>query len=249
MDGFRSLFTWIFGIAFVTLMFPVTCSLWLIGIPFDRERRAVHRMVLFQGSFLSRSIPLWKVRVEGKDKIQRDQAYVIISNHHSLLDILLLNRLGNRFRWVSKTENFKVPILGATMRMAKYIEVVRGNKESVIKMMDESLDALSKGISVMMFPEGTRSRSEVPGPFKTGAFQLALKAGKPILPVILHGTGTVLPKKGFRFSSGHRLLVRVLYPVYPESFNSEDPEVLAAGFRELITSALDEVNIEQKQSR
>jgi 1-acyl-sn-glycerol-3-phosphate acyltransferase len=226
-------------------MFPVTCSIWLIGIPFDKERRAVHRMVLFQGSFLSRSIPLWRLKVDGREKIEKNQAYVIISNHHSLLDILLLNRLGSRFRWVSKTENFKVPILGPTMRMAKYIEVVRGNKESVIKMMEESLDTLSKGISVMLFPEGTRSRSQVPGPFKTGAFQLALKAQKPILPVILHGTGTVLPKKGFRFSSGHRLLVKVLDPVYPESFGSDDPEVLAVEFRQVIASALENVSDEK----
>jgi 1-acyl-sn-glycerol-3-phosphate acyltransferase len=175
-------------------------------------------MVLFQGSFLSRSIPLWKVRVEGREKILKNQAYIIISNHHSLLDILLLNRLGSRFRWVSKTENFKVPILGPTMRMAKYIEVVRGNKESVIKMMEQSLETLSKGISIMIFPEGTRSRSQ---------------------------TGTVLPKKGFRFSSGHRLLVRVLDPVYPESFGSDDPEVLAVEFRKIIADALEKVSAEK----
>jgi len=241
MDALRSLFTWIFCILFVTIMFPITFFLWVIGFLFDKERRAIHFMVLFQGSFLSMAIPLWKVKIEGRRKIDRNEAYVIISNHHSLLDILLLNRIWSRFRWVSKSENFKVPILGPTMRMAKYIEIMRGNKESIIKMMDKSLDTLSRGISIMMFPEGTRSRSEDPGKFKTGAFQLALKAGRPILPVVLHGTGKVLPKKGFRFSSGHLLTVKVLDPVYPESFGTDDPEELAILFREKIATAIEEI--------
>lgn len=238
MDTLRSLFTWIYGLLFILLMFPVTFLIWVFSMPFDKERRLVHRWMLFQGSFMAVTCPLWRLTIEGREKIKQDEAYIMICNHQSILDILLLNRLGNSFRWVSKTENYRLPILGASMRMARYIEIERGNKESVIRMMDLAVEALDKGISVMMFPEGTRSRDDQPGPFKTGAFQLALRANRPVLPIILDGTGKVLPKKGLKFSSGHRLRLKVLDPVYPSEMESSDPELLAPIFREKMVAEL-----------
>jgi 1-acyl-sn-glycerol-3-phosphate acyltransferase len=177
--------------------------------------------------------------MEGRDKIRRGQSYVIISNHQSVLDIILLNNLMFDFRWISKAENFKVPVLGASMRMADYIRIERGNKESVLKMMEEAMVSLNKGISIMMFPEGTRSKTTKILPFKTGAFQLAMKADLPILPVVVDGTGRVLPKNGHTFSSGHRLRVKVLDPVFPGTFGTGDAEELAQKFREIIAAELD----------
>ena len=226
-------------------MFPVTCLLWFVSYPFDNEGMLVHRWLLFQGRYLTRMVPLWSFTIEGTEKIQKDQAYVIISNHLSILDIILLNNLGCNFRWISKAENLRVPILGLSMKMARYIEVERGNKESVLRMMEKAVDTLQKNISIMIFPEGTRSKTTATLPFKTGAFQLALKTDKPVLPVIVEGTGKVLPKHGYRFSSGHRLRVRVLDPVFPGSFRTGDHEELAVVFRKMM---VDELTMMRKES-
>ncbi|MDX9929250.1 MAG: 1-acyl-sn-glycerol-3-phosphate acyltransferase [Bacteroidales bacterium] len=244
MDSFRSSFTWVFGISFIVLMFPITILIWFLGYPFDPERRAVHRWLLFQGRFLSRTIPIWKLKIEGLEKISGNHAYVIISNHQSILDIILLNNIRCDFRWVSKVENFRVPILGPSMKMAKYISIERGNKESALRMMAEAVSSLERNISIMMFPEGTRSKSTTLLPFKTGAFQMALKTDKPILPVVIDGTGMVLPKKGHRFRSGNRLVIKVLDPVYPGSFGTGDAEELAAKFRDIIVAGLTGIHLQ-----
>jgi 1-acyl-sn-glycerol-3-phosphate acyltransferase len=225
-------------------MFPVTCLIWFVAYPFDSDRILVHRFLRFQGCFLTHTIPLWSFKIEGKKKISRNQSYVIISNHQSIIDILLLNNIRGDYRWISKAENFRVPILGLSMRMANYISIERGNKESAAKMYEEARKSLERNISIMMFPEGTRSKKDTMLPFKTGAFQLAMRVDKPVLPVIIDGTGAVLPKHGHIFSSGHKLRVRIMDPVFPGAFGTGDAEDLARNFRKLISDELEKMRKE-----
>jgi 1-acyl-sn-glycerol-3-phosphate acyltransferase len=238
MDALMSLFVWIISIAFVIIMFPVTFVIWLLFWPFDYERAIVHWCLVLQGLVLSRLIPIWKIKIEGREKAQKNTTYVIISNHQSILDILILNCLRYRFIWISKIENYRVPIFGWYMRLAKYIAVDRGNKESKAEMLEKSVYCLKKGISIMIFPEGTRSTDREIGDFKLGAFQLALMTDKSILPVVIEGTGGVLPKHGLIFSRGHILKIKVLDPVHPGSFGTADPEELASKFRTLLSVEL-----------
>jgi 1-acyl-sn-glycerol-3-phosphate acyltransferase len=132
----------------------------------------------------------------------------------------------------------KVPVLGWYLRMADYITVDRGDKESKEIMMLESYKVLQKGISLMIFPEGTRSTDGRIGFFKRGAFQLAISADKPILPVLIDGTGGILPKHGFIFGGRHRIVIRVLDPALPGSFGTNDPDDLAMQFQKMMTGAL-----------
>jgi 1-acyl-sn-glycerol-3-phosphate acyltransferase len=226
-------------------MFPVTCLIWFAAYPFDNNRILVHRFLRFQGWFLTHTIPLWSFKIEGREKVRRNQAYVIISNHQSILDIILLDNIRGDFRWISKAENFRVPILGLSMRMAGYISIERGSKESAVKMFEEAARSLEKNISIMIFPEGTRSKTNRLLPFKTGAFQLALRADKPILPVVVDGTGTVLPKHGYTFNSGNKLRVRIMDPVFPGEFGTGDAEELANNFRKMISEELDRMKSEK----
>lgn len=244
MEIVRSLFVWLFSIIFVTILFPVTALIFIISYPFDNERAIVHWWLTFQGVVLCRCNLLWKIKVEGREKALNGETYVIISNHQSILDILLITSLRFRIRWISKIENFSVPILNWSMRMAKYIPVDRGNKESKEVMMEESIRTLKKGISIMMFPEGTRSKDGRIMDFKKGAFQMALNTGRPILPILIDGTGKVLPKKGIIFSGGYLLKIRLMDPVYPQSFSSSDPEELASFFRHKMKTALSEMHRE-----
>jgi 1-acyl-sn-glycerol-3-phosphate acyltransferase len=245
MDVLKSLIVWFVGIVFIILFFPLTFIIWLITMPFDRHRKITHWILIYQSWMLIRLIPIWKVTVEGRRKAVKGTPYVIISNHQSILDILLVNCLRYRFKWVSKIENMKMPVLGLYLRMADYITVDRGNKESKEEMLRDSFKCLSQGTSVMMFPEGTRSVNMEIGFFKRGAFQMAISAGVPILPVILDGSGGVLPKHGFIFSTGHKISIRVFDPVPPESFNTDDPDTLSLKFSNFMIEALKQLRAEQ----
>lgn len=198
-------------------------------------------MLIWQSLILTRILPIWKITVEGREKSLKGTTYVIISNHQSLLDILLINSLLYRFKWISKIENMKVPVLGWYLRLADYITVDRGNKDSKEVMLGRSYKCLKDGTSIMMFPEGTRSVDHEIGFFRRGAFQLAISAHVPILPIVLDGSGGILPKYGLVFSTGHKIRIRVFDPVMPESFNTDDPDILSQNFSNFMIEALKEL--------
>jgi 1-acyl-sn-glycerol-3-phosphate acyltransferase len=241
MDIFKSIIVWFIGICYVIVTFPLTLIVWLLAFPFDKQRIIIHTFLMYQSFFLSFLIPIWTIHIEGREKAVKGTTYVIISNHQSILDILLINCLRYKFRWISKIENFKVPVIGWYLKMADYIVVDRGNEESKADMLEKSNNCLNKGISIMLFPEGTRSLNNEIGFFKRGAFQLALQANVPILPVLIDGTGGILPKHGLIFGSGHHIRIKVLDPVYPATFGTDIPEPLALKLNTLMTSGLSQL--------
>ena len=235
MEIVKSLIVWFIGLSYMVVMFPLTFIIWLIVLPFDREKSVIHWFLMYQSLILVSLMPIWKIKIEGRENAAKGTTYVIISNHQSLLDILMINCLRFRFKWISKIENIKLPFLGWYLRMAGYITIDRGNEESKVEMLEKSLGCLKRGISIMLFPEGTRSPDREIGFFKRGAFQLALQANVPILPILIDGTGGILPKHGLIFGSGHHITVRVLDPVLPLSFGTDNVDELAARFNSLLT--------------
>jgi 1-acyl-sn-glycerol-3-phosphate acyltransferase len=227
MDILKSIIVWLIGVSFVAVTFILSFIAWLITMPFDRNRSVIHWMLTWESIVLSHIIPIWKINIEGREKALKGTTYVIISNHQSMLDILLLNCLRYKFRWISKIENMKVPFIGWYLRMADYIVVNRGDEDSKNEMLEKSLNKLKNGVSIMMFPEGTRSLNNEIGFFKRGAFQLALQANVALLPVLIDGTGGILPKHGLIFGTGHKIRIKVLDPILPETFNTDTPEDLA----------------------
>ena len=241
MDILKSLVVWFIGSCYVLVTFPLTFIVWLLVYPFDREKVIVHLLLMYESTILFFLIPIWSIQIEGREKAAKRNTYVIISNHQSILDILLVNCLRYKFKWISKIENTNVPVLGWYLKMADYIIVDRNNEESKIEMLEKSYNSLKKGISIMIFPEGTRSLNNEIGFFKRGAFQLALKADIPILPVLVDGTGDILPKHGLIFSSGHHIRIKVLDPIYPGDFGTDDPDNLARRLSLLFISQLNEL--------
>ena len=238
MDIIKSIIVWLIGICFVVVTFPLTLIVWILTLPFDKERLIVHMLLMYESTILSFLIPVWKIHIEGREKAIKGTTYVIISNHQSILDILLMNCLRYRYKWISKIENFNVPVIGWYLKMAKYITVDRGNEDSKTEMLEKSYECLRKGISIMIFQEGTRSVNNEIGFYKRGAFQLALQADVPLLPVLIDGTGGILPKHGFIFSSGHQVRIRVLDPIDPITFRKDAPETLALKISTYMTSEL-----------
>ena len=238
MDILRSALLWVGGIIIILVFFPVSFIIWLIVLPFDKDRRVIHRILIWQSRLSIMLIPVKSFRSEGREKAVKGTTYVLISNHQSILDILYVNTLGYRCKWISKVENKKIPFLGWYLTMADYIPVDRGNEESKIIMLEKSLSCLKNGTSIMIFPEGTRSRNGEIGFFKRGAFQLAIEAGVPILPIVLDGTGGILPKHGLIFGTGHDVKIKVLDPVLPRDFGTDNPDELALKFSSIIKEEL-----------
>jgi 1-acyl-sn-glycerol-3-phosphate acyltransferase len=129
--------------------------------------------------------------------------------------------------------------------MAGYITVNRGDKDSKDNMMEKSYNYLERGISIMMFPEGTRSVNGEIGFFKRGAFEMAINASIPILPILVDGTGGILPKHGLIFSTGNKIRIRVFDPVQPDSFDTNQPDVLSLKFSKFMSDALREMRAEE----
>ena len=226
------------GLCFMIVLFPLTFCTWLICFPFDRQRFTTHWFLVYQSVLISKLIPSTKIEIVGRHKGISGTTYVIIANHQSILDILLINCLRYRFKWISKIENTKVPVLGWYLRMAGYITVDRGNEESKTVMLEKSYQCLKRGISIMIFPEGTRSSDGEIGFFKRGAFQLAIQAGVPILPVVIDGTTEILPKHGHTFGSTRNVKIKVLDPVEPSAFGTDNPDVLAGELNLMMKSEL-----------
>lgn len=244
MNVLKSLWVWLSSITFILLAFPVAIILWIISLPFDKKRLLNNRWMIFQGIVLTKMSPFWKVKVEGREKIDNNQAYIIIPNHQSMLDIVFFNMLRHKLRWVSKIEIFRVPIVSQEMRFVKYIELIRGNKQSVIRMMEKCTESIRDGISVVIFPEGTRSLTGEIGRFKSGAFQLAIKTDKPLLPVLIDGTGDILPKKGIIFGKYRHVTIKVLDPIFPGQFGTGDPDELAVRVHSMMVGAMNDLRNE-----
>jgi 1-acyl-sn-glycerol-3-phosphate acyltransferase len=162
----------------------------------------------------------------------------VVSNHESFADILLISHLPWEMKWLSKAELFRVPVLGWLMQLAGDIPVKRGFGPSAVEAMAKCKEVLADKVSVMIFPEGTRSATSELLPFKDGAFRLAIDAGVPILPLALHGTGTALPKHDWRFGRS-TAVVKVLEPVETAGLTTADIPALKERVRNMIVAARD----------
>ena len=238
LAGAGSLLFWGFIAISSILLFPIALLLWAVTRPFDPRTRALHQFTCFWASLYTWLNPVWRVRITGKEHIRPGVTYVMVANHLSLVDILVLFRLFVPFAWVSKEENFKVPFIGWNMRLNGYIPLRRGDKASAAVMMDACRSTLRGGSSIMMFPEGTRSRTGDLQAFKPGAFALARETGSALLPIVLVGSARALPKRGFVLRGRSDIAVHVLpeVPVAPD-----DPRTaaeLAEHTRELVATEL-----------
>ena len=162
---------------------------------------------------------------------------MVVSNHESFVDILLISHLPWEMKWLSKKENFTIPVAGWLMRMAKDIELDRKDRDSAARAMEQCAVRLDQNVSVMIFPEGTRSTSGDLLPFKDGAFRLAIESGVPILPLAVHGAASALRPHDWRFGRS-TAEVRVLEPISTEGMTIEDVPALRERTRDRIIAEL-----------
>ncbi len=209
---------------------------WAVTAPFDRRKVALHLYSSAWAVCYVRLNPLWRLRTTGRELLPWRGAAMLVANHASLIDILVLFDLFRPFKWVSKAEIFRVPVIGWNMRLNGYVPLVRGSGESVRRMLARCGDLLAAGSPVLIFPEGRRTDDGTLQPFRNGAFDLAVRHGVPVFPIAVHGTHHALPKRGLILRQHVDARVEVLPPLDPA--DHADAAALRDAARDRIAAAL-----------
>ncbi len=231
-------------IAFVftssSVFFLVALLIWLTTYPFDQRLWLLHQFTCLWASLYIWVFPPWTVTVTGREHIDPARTYIIVSNHQSLVDILVSFTLFTHFKWVSKSEIFLVPLIGWNMFLNQYVRLDRGSKASIKKMYAACSHHLQQGSSVFLFPEGTRSTTGKMRPFKEGAFVLAKRLELPILPIVINGSKHAVPKDSLNFHGRTDVHIEVLEPIEPAMFADLSASALTLQVHERIRSRVRE---------
>ena len=226
MRKLLSIVVWAAAALLTIFLYLVMLFVVIIFYPFDKDRKLAHAQCYWWSDILVHLNPYFNIRVSGLENIDKKKTYVIVANHASLADIVMLYQIKTQFKWVAKESLFKVPFVGWCMGLAKHIKLERGEFSSIKKVYREAAVWLRSGMSVLFFPEGTRSETGRMGEFQNGAFKLAIKEKKPVLPVRLTGTRDAIPKGGWQFSTKIHCTLEVLAPVETSELGPGDFEKL-----------------------
>jgi len=238
-----SVVVWLLIGLIVLAWLPMMAALYVVTVPFDPGRYAVGRWYRIAAMLCAKVNPLWHFRASGPKLANPRRPYVVVSNHESFADILLISHLPWEMKWLSKRSLFRIPVMGWEMRMAGDIEVHRGELESRSGAVHGIRDRLARRVSVMIFPEGTRSHTGDLLPFRNGAFKVAVDTGTPILPLALAGTSGALAKGSFLMGRA-RAEVRVLEPIETAGLRPSDVPALRDRVRRVIDEARKEIKRE-----
>jgi 1-acyl-sn-glycerol-3-phosphate acyltransferase len=226
----RTIFVWsCIGVATLILGFFA-----FITYPFDRKGKVGHHYARLWGkiALLANRV---KVKVEGMEHLHGKGPYIFMSNHQGYYDVFtLLGHLPYQFKWLVKKELFSIPFLGWTMAAVGYIRVDRGGTRDTVEAMNEAAQNIRDGMSVVIFPEGSRSPDGSIQPFKKGGFTLAIKSKVPIIPIAISGSRDVMPKNKFTATSGE-IRMRVGHPIETEHCSLRDREPLMEKVRKTIS--------------
>ncbi|MGK2961083.1 MAG: lysophospholipid acyltransferase family protein [Gemmatimonadaceae bacterium] len=236
MERILNAVAWTTTLLVLTLGIFYVAAVWLATAAFDRGRYYTGRAFRHLAMAQVKLNPLWHFETDGRAPDNPRLPYVAVSNHESYADIFLISHFPWEMKWLSKDTIFRIPFMGWMMRMANDIPIKRGKRESVVSAVAGCRDRLAKKVSVMIFPEGTRSPSGDMLPFKDGAFRLAIESGVPILPIAVAGTRHCMAKHSFEFKRA-RAKARVLEPIPTTGMTMDDVPALRDQARAVIEGA------------
>jgi len=175
-----------------------------------------------------------KVTIKGLSNLEPGKSYIYMPNHMSNFDIPVLQAyLPVQFRWLAKAELYKIPIFGQAMKSAGYISIDRSDRKSAIESLNQAAMIIRNGVSVIIFPEGTRSRSHKIQPFKKGGFFLAVDSGVSIVPIIIHGTDQIMPTKKISIKPGN-VTLEITKPIKSSNYTRKTKDDLIKKVRNII---------------
>jgi 1-acyl-sn-glycerol-3-phosphate acyltransferase len=202
-------------------------------LPVHEQDRIMHQFPDYFGKMMIGCTGS-KVKVEGIENIPRDEGVLIVSNHQSNFDIpLLLGYLNKPIGFIAKAELKKLPIVPDWMEQMHSVFMDRSDRRQSLNAIKEGIDKLKNGHSLVIFPEGTRSKSSEIGEFKSGSLHLATKSGVPVIPVRIEGTYNILEANGNRIKPAN-VTLKVFPPVYPEQIGITDPKELTNYIKDII---------------
>ncbi len=227
------------------IVFIAATALWIPAVILaslaDRDARLAFRLAQLW-AWLNFRVAGARISVAGLEQLDPNRSYVFVSNHRSNLDVLaLVVALWDfQLRWVAKEELFRIPFFGWALRATKQILVNRADHAQAVASLERAKQRMHDGISVVFFPEGTRSMGPTMLPFKKGGFVFALATGAPIVPIGITGTASILPK-GSWLPRGHAdVRVAVRPPIETAGRSLEERDALLAAVRASIAAAIGE---------
>jgi 1-acyl-sn-glycerol-3-phosphate acyltransferase len=214
---------------------------------FDRDPLRVKTARMFRrlGPAIAKVNP-WKLHIAGVDRFDRSRVYVVVSNHQSLADIPLVAHIRFDAKWLAKAELFRIPFVGWMMSMSADVPVIRSDRRKAAHALLQCARYLRQGCSIVFFPEGTRSLDGEVLPFNDGPFQLAIREGVPVLPVVLDGSRHALPRNSWMFGNDLDIHLRVLDPVPVHGFNVKEAAVLRDKVRQKMIDELHRIRLEHE---
>jgi len=235
-----SILAWITMLVTSILITPFFLLVWVLTFWWDRRRLAAHMMGTFWAWHYQSLIVFWELKLEGRKKIPWNRPVVLVANHRSLVDILALYKVRRPFKWVSKAENFKLPFVGMVLSLSNCIKIERESLRSGMQFISQAEKEMRKGSSVMIFPEGTRSKTKEMREFRDGAFVLAKKMGCGIIPIVHIGTENTFPRgKGAWVLKGRaRITIRVLDEIPADKVLTTDLPALKSEIRSIMENAI-----------
>jgi 1-acyl-sn-glycerol-3-phosphate acyltransferase len=225
----RTLLVWSVGL-FLTVLFFIPVPLAAL---IDRSGNSVHLIGRIWSRLL---IFLSGVRVEitGLNNLLSDKPYLLIANHQEALDIPVLQAmLPVQFRWISKERVFRFPIIGWTMSLAGYVRMDRTSSRASYAALVEATEKLKNGTSILIFPEGTRSKGNHINTFKRGPFLLAIRAETPIIPISINGTKNII-KSGWPWIHPEKVKVHIDSPIKTEGLEEKDALILKNKIQDIV---------------
>jgi 1-acyl-sn-glycerol-3-phosphate acyltransferase len=230
-------FSWAMFALATAIHVTLSTSLQLLALPFDPERRTILAVNRWAWGYLAFAInPALHMRRVGVWGAGAGP-YVVVCNHSSILDVPACMALPTPLRVVASRKIFEVPFLGHFLRLSRQISIDPGEPGSARECLTACRRSLEEGISVLIFPEGSRSDGESIGHFRRGAFRLSIEAGVPVLPVVMYGNPKVLPKGVLLPQSLLQPLRMIaLAPIHPQP--GQPPRQLSATVHSQMSASL-----------
>jgi len=232
-----SLWSW-FALGVIVIVWtPIVFLVWIATTPFDKGRYATgytFRRLCVLHQWLN---PMWKFKTSGQLPANKRNPYVMVSNHESFVDMLLLSHLKMEMKYLSKESILRIPLVGWMMKMSGDVSLLRGDRSSGAAALIVCEKWLKRKMSVMIFPEGTRSSDGEMRSFKDGAFVLAIRTQTPMLPVVVHGTRSALRKSDWRMGDA-KAEVRVLEIIETTGMTLNDVPALRERVRDAMIAEI-----------
>lgn len=229
-----SILIWIVGLIITASAFLASLIFKIILFPFPNRAKIVHAQCFWWSDALIALNPFWNLKVTGLENIDHKATYVIAANHQSLADIVVIYQTRMYFKWVAKRELLKLPFIGGLLWVNDHVLLARGEHGSIKEVYRQAAKWLRSGTSMLFFPEGTRSNTDEMNEFQNGAFKLAIKEKRNVLPIYIGGTRDAIPKGGWIFKTKVNCRLVIFPPIDISSYQPGD----FARLRDLVRDTL-----------